>query len=1087
MINPEHIKLSVRALVHYKKEALFQFLIIVVLGAVISSSLFTGYSVRKSLEKQTIIKLGKTDYLVSSGLRWFNLSLAERLRVEYGIEATAYAESEGWCRNFSTGEALQDINIYGIDNSFFSFHQSEVDAPSGNGVIVNRKLADRLKIETGSEIIITLKVSDPIPANAPFALPEESENTSVYKVVQIIDEVQSGNFSTGISQMVPMNLFVNIESLQMQSSSSLLANRLIVSDNEDSDKDYIKSALTKLLTLEDVGLNIRISERTGEAEIISSRIFIDTLQFSAIGDALPELKPVITYLANSIGTPAKSTPYSFVSGIDSQDLFPLPNSILISRWLADDIGAKHADTISMSWFRQEFNNQLKEESGLFIVSGIVEDDSKLSDKSLMPDFPGISGRSTCSEWEAGIPLLLDRIRDKDEEYWNKYGGTPKAFISYETGRKLWGNDFGSATALRFDSGVTPDSIRKALAGMLDPEKSGFTISRPSVENIKASNEGVDFSTLLLSLSIFIIVSAVILLALAVSIYFDNSKNRIATYHYLGFPAKLIRKILFTENIGIILLGAIAGAPAGYLVATGLVHLLNNVWRGAVQTDILSSEFGAAPVAVGIVATLLVASTVLYFHLRRFTGILLTGKSNTVKSLTRTGSSFMPFSLFALSVILLALSFFIQESRIILAFTSGALLFVSMILILRYYYLRLNSQREEQVLSSANYSGLYFSKNVKEAVTPALFIAAGLFAVLITGANKITPGDEMLLPSGGTGGYQLWIESAMPVSPDPASEEGIREFGLVEPELGSMAITGAYKLAGNDASCLNINHVAAPAILGVETHNIIANNEFSFSAVLKGIENDNPWLLLNRQTDNNTIYGIADQTVLQWGIKKGVGDTLKYRDERGDILNIIICGGLESSVFQGYLLIGSENYKKFYPSAGGKSVFLIHTDTSSVTEWKELFTVRMERFGISAEPALDRLISFTEVTNTYLEVFAMLGFLGLILGTLGLGFIILKNVNARLKEFSLMMAAGIPLKRIRSMLLKGQLFILFWGLISGVMPAMAATWPSIGSISGIPVLRIVLMTAILFVAGVASIELALSGLNEKRLMGNLKNK
>ena len=46
-------------------------------------------------------------------------------------------------------------------------------------------------------------------------------------------------------------------------------------------------------------------------------------------------------------------------------------------------------------------------------------------------------------------IKLNDIRKKDEEYWNKFRGTPKAFINYDKGIELWGNNFGPATAMRF--------------------------------------------------------------------------------------------------------------------------------------------------------------------------------------------------------------------------------------------------------------------------------------------------------------------------------------------------------------------------------------------------------------------------------------------------------------------------------------------------------------------------------------------------------------------------------------------------------------------------------------------------------------
>ena len=68
-------------------------------------------------------------------------------------------------------------------------------------------------------------------------------------------------------------------------------------------------------------------------------------------------------------------------------------------------------------------------------------------------------------------------------------------------------------------------------------------------------------------------------------------------------------------------------------------------------------------------------------------------------------------------------------------------------------------------------------------------------------------------------------------------------------------------------------------------------------------------IFESSSEHNTIYGIADQTVLEWGLKIKTGDTLVLRAENGQPLNIIIAAGLQSSVFQGNVLIGKEKFLK----------------------------------------------------------------------------------------------------------------------------------------------------------------------------------
>src|SRR5947207_14975912 len=92
-----------------------------------------------------------------------------------------------------------------------------------------------------------------------------------------------------------------------------------------------------------------------------------------------------------------------------------------------------------------------------------------TDRTLMPDFPGIEKADSARDWDAGFPLV-HKIRPRDEEYWKKYRGTPKAFVTLAAGQKLWGNRFGNLTAVRFLVN------HNALAKADDPPEDSATAS-----------------------------------------------------------------------------------------------------------------------------------------------------------------------------------------------------------------------------------------------------------------------------------------------------------------------------------------------------------------------------------------------------------------------------------------------------------------------------------------------------------------------------------------------------------------------------------------------------------------------------------
>ena len=1085
-MNSAIFRIAAKSFLFYSKTTVNQIIIVALLAAVITGSLFTGYSVRNSLKLKAAEKLGNTDILLSSGLRFFNASLAGRMGDRIEEKAVSIFESDGYVQNFSTGLTALNVKIYGIDNDFFRFQDNDSLTIIPGTVALNERLAQYLSINEGDEITIRFREMDPLPANAPFAPTKGYEGSVVMKVGKILNATQSGNFSLGISQIVPMNVFVSLSDLKTGNPNSLSANRILIKNTRNYNDSAILNVLKELLRLDDVGLTLRRSERTGQTELISDRIFIDSAIVSGILQRIPSAWPLITYLANSITTGIKSTPYSFVTALPPQDYGPIADDeIIAGTWLSEDIGAMPGDTLRLTWFDPGSGRILEEKSKDFVVKTIIDNSSELLDPSFMPDFPGIAGSSTCSAWDAGIPILLDKIRGKDEEYWNLYKGTPKAFISYKTGRMIWGNNFGPATAIRFPQSMDPGGISEKLSGSIDPSLTGFTISDIHIKSRNAAEGGVDFSMLFLALGMFIIISCVILLSLSVSTFFDSRRDQHRTYFALGFKNKFIKNLLLLECLLYSAAGAVPGVFLGFLINKLIINALNSVWMGAVQTDTITAQFGLLPLVSGFVVTVFISGILIIVKVRSFLKNLDKAETGVlIKPGVRP--NFILFLLsFLFAAVILILSFFIKESAIILSFVSGTLFFVAFVLALRHYYI-INPNLSSRFKNFSNlYSRKYYSFNPAQAITPVIFIAAGIFAVIITGANRQVLDDRMLLPAGGTGGYQLWIETAVPLIDDLNLPSGKKEFGLNEPELKDLKFVQAGKVTGDDASCLNLNHVTSPPLLGVDPEQFVEKGSFSFATSLGMARGKNPWSLLDDEPGSNVIYGIADQTVMQWGLKIKAGDTLKYRSENGQLLNIVICAGLKSSVFQGYLIIGEKKLRNFFPSVAGSTVFLADGNPELSGYYREVLGERLSGYGASIETAGEKLASFFEVSNTYLDVFTILGVFGMILGVAGMGFILIRNYNQRKREFALMMATGYSITRIRRLLLYDQVIILLWGVFSGTICGFISTLPSLKSGSEIPWNIISLMVIAIITVGSLALLLSVRMVRDRSLVVRLR--
>ena len=85
----------------------------------------------------------------------------------------------------------------------------------------------------------------------------------------------------------------------------------------------------------------------------------------------------------------------------------------------------------MTWFEVGPLRELNEVTSAFVVKAVVPMEGRFADASLMPDLPGLSDAGNCRDWDTGVPIALESIRDKDEDYWDEYGGLPKAYISID--------------------------------------------------------------------------------------------------------------------------------------------------------------------------------------------------------------------------------------------------------------------------------------------------------------------------------------------------------------------------------------------------------------------------------------------------------------------------------------------------------------------------------------------------------------------------------------------------------------------------------------------------------------------------------
>jgi len=131
----------------------------------------------------------------------------------------------------------------------------------------------------------------------------------------------------------------------------------------------------------------------------------------------------------------------------------------------------------------------------------------------------------------------------------------------------------------------------------------------------------------------------------------------------------------------------------------------------------------------------------------------------------------------------------------------------------------------------------------------------------------------------------------------------------------------------------------------------------------------------------------------------------------------------------------------FPSVTGYRMLLIDAPPARMEELAGLLSRALEDSGMEITAAADRLAAFNAVNNTYLAIFQALGALGLVLGSVGLGIVVLRNVLERRQELAMLRAVGWRRRTLRWMVFSEHALLLAMGLSVGVVAAVVATLPA----------------------------------------------
>ena len=1072
--------------------------------AVLTGALLVGDSVRGSLQDLVRGRLqGVEEALVLP--RFFRAELADELQrdvEERDFWSIAVVLVEGTIEDPVSHRRVSHAGVIGAPGLFFDMastaykrHAAPTEGPAPGEVFLNQALADDLRVAVGGDCIVRLPVARETPADSPLGRKTETVSTLRLRVARILNAsaaadgdpaAQMESFSLRPNQAPPKNAFLNLQDAQRALEQPGKVNAILCSgiDSEESQpaagQGTTPSAPDKLQsmlhpTLADYGLSISDSKH-GYFLLESDRMLLEPAAVEEAERAFASLgaRPAFTYLANTLADGEREIPYSTVSAIDFttdsansgfQTAEGKPattlkdNEIALSAWAAEDLQAKPGDTIRVTYFEPESTHgNVVEKTVELRLAEIIALSGAADDPRLTPTLPGVTDQLSIADWNPPFPFESERIRPRDETYWDDHKATPKAFVSLTTGRKLWGSRFGDTTSLRIPGGDdrTADNLAARLAP--DPLAMGFEFRPVKKLALQASAGTTPFEFLFLGFSFFIIVAALALVAILFRLGIDGRVRDVGLLLAMGWPLARIRRVLLAEGLMVAAAGAAVGVALGIGYAWLMIVGLTTWWVAAITAPFLRLHVTPATLPLGALAGMVTSGIVIYRSLARLrkqsVRALLAGQTEPPVVRVARGSVSRWVARGGL-VLALVIGLFAMrlsgEAQAGAFFGSGFLVLIALLGMV-IDWLRAGGGKSVVSVGRAAIARLALRNAGRHPGRSTLtigLIAAASFLIIAISAFRIDPNADVTKRESGTGGFALVAESDQPIYQDLNDEDGQLDLGFSSADRKQMVAVKVLPLrvaAGDDASCLNLYQALQPRVLGVPKE-MADRGGFAWAGTSAATpeEKANPWLLLDEQLPQvegtSVTPVILDVATAKYALHlSGVGATYEITDGRGRPLRLQVVGLLAGSVLQGSLLMGEQAFLQHFPDTSGYRFFLIDAPANASDALGQMLEGKLGDFGFDVESAPERLAEYSAVQNTYLSTFQSLGGLGLLLGTIGLAAVQLRNVSERRGEMALLRAAGFRRALVARMVLWENALLLVGGLAVGCLAALVALAP-----------------------------------------------
>lgn len=1020
---------------------------------------------------------------------------------------------QGSISQADTGARSGRVSILGTDERFWTLSGTPARSIPERSAVIGEPLARAIGAKAGDDILIRMQRPSPVPGETLLGLRQDGMASLRLTVERVIAEDWASRFTLTPGRLPPLNVYVPMATLQRALKQEGRANAILSTGPRSADawQQALAAAVRPpdlgLRVSADARLGCLVLE--SDALFLDSRV--ETAALDAAKSIGARAAAVLTYLANKIALEAhqpggssaevRSIPYSTVTALDLQPDWPwasLPldnnqpapplraDEILLNTWAAAQLGTAPGDRIRLTYYAVEDFGRLRTDTAVFTLRGVVGMHGLGSDRRLVPEFDGITNAVRISDWQPPFPIDFGRIGPADEKYWDAFGPTPKAFVSLAAGRALWTKGdgrFGRATSIRV--GAVPPGELEGLASRfeqellkrLDPASMGLAFQPVRANALAASQGSTDFGMLFIGFSFFLIVAAGILTTLLFRLGVEGRSSEAGILLAVGIPRRTVRRLFLAEGATLAMIGVAIGTVGSLAYAALMLAGLNSWWATGTAAPPLSLHATGTSMAGGAAAGLALGLLSIAWAIRGLRCVSVRSLMSQAASADPPGAAAGRRRSYVLVVVLSSLA---ATALITLSLTTGSVpetaaffgggtcMLVACIGIgaLMLFVREPGSPVGFGPMAITRMGVRNACRRPRRSLLTFSLIAFASFIIVATGANRQSSVGAAADKHSGTGGYSLLAESTIPILQDLNSETGRLKLRL--PTTLPAAAAGATIVplrlrTGDEASCLNPYRPRSPRILGA-TEAMIRRGGFVFQSSLQagssglilrsgspGPRDDNPWSLLHATFADGAIPAIGDYSTVKWILHLGLGNDLAVDDERGRKVRLRIVGMLAGSILQNELVIADDRFVGLFPSTEGYGFFLIDSPGDAADAALQQTLERgLADYGFDVASTTERLSSYMAVENTYLSAFQALGGLGVVLGTLGLATVLLRNVTERRGELALLVVLGYRRTALGWMIVAENGAILAAGLLAGTLPALLATIPHLRSgFSAIP--------------------------------------